>query len=193
MLVVRRGIRACHRYIRLNLCSLLHINLADIHRNSHRSRSRPKPTIRPHLHPTRTHLSPPTTAKMRYTAALIALLATAMATPTPTTSNILQMRSDLRRSDACIMPTPGNNCAGATMKDVIVEFPTGIAKDKQTMMIGAVKNAGGTILYDWNDFGFSAYIPEQVLTLMKAHGDTFGMKVFDNACAEIPWCGEAPC
>ncbi|ORY18924.1 hypothetical protein BCR34DRAFT_258555 [Clohesyomyces aquaticus] len=130
---------------------------------------------------------------MRPTTLIVGLIATTLATPTPSSSKILQMRSDLRRSDACTMPTPGSNCAGAVMKDVIVEFPTGVAKEQKDMMNGAVQNAGGKIIYDWSDFGFSAYVPDQVLALMKAHGSTFGMKVFDNACAEIPWCGEAPC
>ncbi|KAF2187872.1 hypothetical protein K469DRAFT_704142 [Zopfia rhizophila CBS 207.26] len=130
---------------------------------------------------------------MRFTIPILALAATVLATPTPSTSNIQNMREELHKSDECKLPVPGNNCAGAAMKDVIVEYPSGLAKEKSDLMVGAVKTAGGKVIYDWNDFGFSAFVPDQVLALMKAHGDTFGMKVYDNACAEIPWCGEAPC
>lgn len=40
---------------------------------------------------------------------------------------------------------------------------------------------------------FSAYIPDQVVSLMQKHGEGLGVRVHENACAEIPWCGEAPC
>jgi hypothetical protein len=43
------------------------------------------------------------------------------------------------------------------------------------------------------DHRFSGLIPEPVIELIKVHGETFGLQVFENACAEIPWCGEAPC
>lgn len=40
---------------------------------------------------------------------------------------------------------------------------------------------------------FTAFIPESVVALMSAHGQTCGVKIYDNGCAGVPWCGEAPC
>jgi hypothetical protein len=40
---------------------------------------------------------------------------------------------------------------------------------------------------------FSGFVPAPVVEIVKAHGKQFDVKVYENACAEIPWCGEAPC
>ncbi|KAF2199184.1 hypothetical protein GQ43DRAFT_465020 [Delitschia confertaspora ATCC 74209] len=118
-----------------------------------------------------------------------------------TSSTLTQLHTSLLASGACKLPEPGSNCAGAAMKDVIIDYGKnatsvsggGVDKSFREMMLGVAKTSGGKVLYDWGSFGFSAYIPEDVLNLMKAHGSTVGMKVHENACAEIPWCGEAPC
>lgn len=40
---------------------------------------------------------------------------------------------------------------------------------------------------------FTGFIPAGVVELMIARGGESGVRVYENGCAGIPWCGEAPC
>jgi hypothetical protein len=40
---------------------------------------------------------------------------------------------------------------------------------------------------------FTGFIPEDVVELMVAHGKACEVTVYENGCAGVPWCGEAPC
>ncbi|KAF2122200.1 hypothetical protein BDV96DRAFT_682188 [Lophiotrema nucula] len=132
---------------------------------------------------------------MRFNITLLALAAAVVASPTTrsTTSQLHELAIQTINSDQCKLPDPGTNCAGATMKDVIVEYPKNVSADTASLILGAVKTSGGNVVHDWNTFGFSAFVPDQVLNLVKTYGATIGVNVHENACAEIPWCGEAPC
>jgi hypothetical protein len=79
----------------------------------------------------------------------LTLLALPLALASPTPSPLTLHRRQL--CDA--LPTPGQNCAGAPLKDVIVEYPKQLARPDQQLLKGAVENSGGKILYDWKEFG----------------------------------------
>ncbi|KAF2731341.1 hypothetical protein EJ04DRAFT_514690 [Polyplosphaeria fusca] len=129
---------------------------------------------------------------MRFFISTLIFAAMAVASPTVrATSRLQDLASQTRQSDGCNLPTPGKNCAGVAMRDVIVSYPTTISKNQTDLVIGAVKTAGGNVIYNWNTFGFSGFVPDDVLNLAKVGIPT--MKIFDNGCSEIPWCGEAPC
>ncbi|KAH7128122.1 hypothetical protein B0J11DRAFT_603267, partial [Dendryphion nanum] len=105
-------------------------------------------------------------------------------------SSLFQATSD---SDACKLASPGETCTGIPLKDIIVSFGKTCSPAQRELLVKAVKGSGSKVVYDWGDFGFSAFVPEPVVGLVRAHTETFGGKVYDNACFEIPWCGEAPC
>ncbi|KAF2649914.1 hypothetical protein K491DRAFT_159405 [Lophiostoma macrostomum CBS 122681] len=128
---------------------------------------------------------------MRITIPLLALATTTLTLAMPA-SIFKQLNADTMASDACKLPEPTNNCAGFLMKDVIIAYGNANQTDKD-LIIKAVKESGANVLFDYHTYGFSGLVPESVLNLIKAHGATFGLKTYDNACYEIPWCGEAPC
>ncbi|KAF2785747.1 hypothetical protein K505DRAFT_261407 [Melanomma pulvis-pyrius CBS 109.77] len=141
---------------------------------------------------------------MHLSTLLLALLPLALAAPAPLNAapraiSLQQMHAELQTGETCNLPTPGQNCAGAARKDVILSY---VNSSKQAvkgphealaMYIAATKAAGGEIAHEYADYGFSGFIPEPVLALIKAHGEPLGLRAMENACASIPWCGEAPC
>ncbi|KAF2713079.1 hypothetical protein K504DRAFT_128970 [Pleomassaria siparia CBS 279.74] len=134
---------------------------------------------------------------MLFTAVLGLLTTAALATAIPTelaprAVSIQQMHQDLHNTEGCNL-LPGQNCAGSSMHDVIVVFD-GTDKTKEiSMYVAATNAAGGSIVHEYPGHGFSGFVPEQVLTLIAAQGKPMGVKIQDNACMTIPWCGEAPC
>ncbi|KAF1997814.1 hypothetical protein P154DRAFT_536862 [Amniculicola lignicola CBS 123094] len=130
------------------------------------------------------------------TSLLVALLTTTtLASPllSSRASALKELKALTVSSPACALPDANKNCAGSPMKDVIISYPSDVPKEQPTLILDATKSAGGKVVYDWQNFGFSGFVPEPVLSLIAAHGANFGIEIHENACAEIPWCGEAPC
>ncbi|KAF2014312.1 hypothetical protein BU24DRAFT_481741 [Aaosphaeria arxii CBS 175.79] len=134
---------------------------------------------------------------MHLTIPLLTLLLPTLTLSLPTSSSSLALLTTLRtatlQADECKLPRPGLSCAEVPTKDIIVTYG-GTATDEQKAVVkAAVEGSGGTMIRDWAGFGFTAFVPEPVAKLVEHHGESFGLKVWENACMEIPWCGEAPC
>jgi len=85
-------------------------------------------------------------------AAILTLLPLALATPI-SDPTINSLRADLHRRQLCDIVTPGQTCAGAELKDVIIQFPQKVAQDDVTILRDVVTDAGGKMLYDWQERG----------------------------------------
>lgn len=127
---------------------------------------------------------------MRVLAVLLALALTAAAVPA---SSLQAMQDQFSKSDECQLTTSPPTCAGVSTTDLIVIYPSGFTIQQQNLFLEAAKAAGSSIVYDWKDFGFSGFVPNGVVPLLKAHAINCGVKIQENACVQIPWCGEAPC
>lgn len=101
----------------------------------------------------------PNTPKKMHSLTLLLLfipLTLTSPTPNPTYSKTLRtLHADLHARQLCdALPTPGQNCAGASLKDVIVTYPTTLPETDAVLMRGVVENAGGRMLYDWKSHGY---------------------------------------
>jgi hypothetical protein len=83
-----------------------------------------------------------------------ALAVAASAIPSSLTprSKLGQLALETIASDACKLPEPGANCAGAAMKDVIIVYGTA-TQDQKEVIIGAAKSSGASIINDYSGFG----------------------------------------
>ncbi|KAF2261295.1 hypothetical protein CC78DRAFT_583840 [Lojkania enalia] len=132
---------------------------------------------------------------MRFLLSLAAIAAAVAASPLASQAQLLkEINMKTVQSEGCQLTAPPNNCANAEMKDIIFELPKEAGTEQTDLIFNAITASGGQILHDWKTLGmFSAFVPNQVLSLIQAHGNTIGLKTWENACTEIPWCGEAPC
>ncbi|OAG00939.1 uncharacterized protein CC84DRAFT_1263014 [Paraphaeosphaeria sporulosa] len=96
-------------------------------------------------------------------------------------------------SDECQLPSAPATCAGSSQKDVIVHYGKNTTQAEKDLLLNAAKASGASIHEAMNNFGFTGFVPESVVELIAAHGKTCGVSVYENGCAGIPWCGEAPC
>jgi hypothetical protein len=73
-------------------------------------------------------------------------LALALASPTlsPRALNLQQISARFQATEGCQLPEPGQNCAGAALRDVIV-YEKVINKEHLDMYVGAATAAGGKI------------------------------------------------
>ncbi|PSN71482.1 hypothetical protein BS50DRAFT_631431 [Corynespora cassiicola Philippines] len=132
---------------------------------------------------------------MRGLTLLLAPVAFALAAPAPPpeAQTLKEMQAAFSKTENCRLPEPGENCAGASRKDIIMQYGKNFSAEQKALFLNAAKMSGGQIVYEWPNFGFSGFVPEQVVSLLDAHAPTVEAKLWHNACFEIPWCGEAPC
>ncbi|KAF2272048.1 uncharacterized protein EI97DRAFT_446133 [Westerdykella ornata] len=121
---------------------------------------------------------------------LLTLTATTLAFPSPSSSPLRQLNTLTIASESCALPDPPTNCAGAQMRDVIIQI-SNLSESQRKTVMEAVKSSGSQIVHEYPGFGFSGFVPVPVVELIRASLDK--VHVYENACAEIPWCGEAPC
>lgn len=78
--------------------------------------------------------------------AIFGIVPLALAAPslTPRTLALQQMSTRFQATEGCQLPEPGQNCAGAVLKDVIV-YEKVINKVHLDMYVAAAKAAGGKI------------------------------------------------
>jgi hypothetical protein len=81
--------------------------------------------------------------------ALFTFATAALAAP----SSLLSQLSTLtRRSESCVLPDTPANCAGATMKDVIIQYGKASNEQKQ-LVFNVAKSSGSNVIFDYQDFG----------------------------------------
>ncbi|CAI6330450.1 unnamed protein product [Periconia digitata] len=117
-------------------------------------------------------------------------------TPTsssPTPSEISTALQSFSKIPECFLPSPGQNCAGHAQTDIIVQYGKNTSTSERDMFLNAARASGAVIHNEINNFGFTAFVPKDVVELMKSYGEVVGTKVYGNGCAGVPWCGEAPC
>jgi hypothetical protein len=79
-------------------------------------------------------------------SSLFALLSLSLGSPTltPRAISLQQMSTRFQATEGCQLPEPGQNCAGAVLKDVIV-YEKIINKVHLDMYVAAATAAGGKI------------------------------------------------
>jgi hypothetical protein len=128
---------------------------------------------------------------MQLTAVFLTLAAAAVAVPA--TPSLKEMQAQFAASAKCHLPAPEEGCSGAARSDVIVTYGMTIQSGESNVFLDAAKAAGGDIVHDWKDFGFAGFVPDHVVELMKRYGKSVGVKIYDNACLQLPICREEPC
>ncbi|KAF2683924.1 hypothetical protein K458DRAFT_389146 [Lentithecium fluviatile CBS 122367] len=114
---------------------------------------------------------------MRYTTITLSLAALVLGAPTSNPAALMIQR--FAEIPECTM-TPGQTCAGAPRQDVIVQYAKDQTQESKDLFLSAAKGAGSEVHEVMNNFGFTGFIPEAVVSLMKAYGETVGVKVHDN-------------
>ncbi|KAF2450278.1 hypothetical protein P171DRAFT_438954 [Karstenula rhodostoma CBS 690.94] len=114
------------------------------------------------------------------------LLLTLLAVPASDPNTPAAMVLRFTHSDECKLPETPATCAGAAQKDVIVQYGKNTTQAEKDLLLNAAKASGASIKDVMNNFGFTGFIPENVVELMSAHGKTCGVTVYENGCAGIP-------
>ncbi|CAO2653690.1 Nn.00g031010.m01.CDS01 [Neocucurbitaria sp. VM-36] len=130
---------------------------------------------------------------MQLTTILLSLAATVYATPAPAAPSLAEMQSAFASSELCQLPTPKPSCSGASRSDIIVLYNSDSSAASQSLLLDAARAAGGDIVYEWKGFGFSGFVPDGVVALLRAHSEVTRVTIYENACVRIPDCGDGPC
>lgn len=63
-----------------------------------------------------------------------------------------QLSTFTRQSESCVLPDVPANCAGASMKDIIIQYGQASGEQKK-LVFDVAKSSGSNIIFDYQDFG----------------------------------------